>query len=207
MNASTEERTRLACRVVRVWAAIRERETGSSEASLEARLPAATLRHMAVCAECRRFFIESRGLERALERDAIRERPPIPEGLDRRVSLAVSRSRPPRTGAFPRLAIAACGVAAVALGVILAERGFRAGEGGQASRRGATEEAQLAAEVRTLPGALWDSAKPAAIAVWREDPLRSEADALFSDAQSAVGFLKANFVPDSEVRTGAAPSS
>ena len=102
---------------------------------------------------------------------------------------------------------AACGVAAVALGVILAERGFRAGEGGQASRRGATEEAQLAAEVRTLPGALWDSAKPAAIAVWREDPLRSEADALFSDAQSAVGFLKANFVPDSEVRTSAAPSS
>ena len=139
MNASAEKRTRLACRVVRVWAAIRERETGLADASLEAGLPAATLKHMAGCADCQRFFVESRSLGRALVRDVVRERQPIPEGLDRRVSLAVARSRPPRTGAFPRLAIAACGVAAVTLGVILAERGFRAVKGGQAARRDATE--------------------------------------------------------------------
>jgi hypothetical protein len=207
MNASTEKRPRLACRVVRGWAAIREGDTEPADASIEASLPPLALRHVAGCAECRLFFAESRSLERALVRGAAGERPAIPEGLNSRIAFAVAQSQPRQARAFPRLAIAACGAAAVLLGLVLFERGFWAGRGDSSVRGDAAEEAQLAAAVKTLPVAFWNSAKPSAVAVWREEPLRKEADALYSDARSAVGFLEANFIPDREVAEEAAPSS
>ncbi len=207
MNASKEKRPRLTCRLVRAWAAIREREAGAADSSFEAGLPPAACRHVAACADCRRFFVESRSLEQALRREAAMGRPPVPEGLARRVSLAVAGSEPPRARAFPGLAIAACGAAAVALAVFVFDRNSPAVAPDSRAGADSAEVTRLAAEVATLPGALWESAKPSATAVWTEEPLRREADAVYSDARSAVGFLEANFIPDSGGRTGARPSS
>jgi hypothetical protein len=54
---------------------------------------------------------------------------------------------------------------------------------------------QLAQSVQALPTRLWTSLKPQATTLMQNDPLRSEATALYSDARSAVGFLAFNFLP------------
>jgi hypothetical protein len=207
MNDLKKQRPRLACRFVRAWAAIREREAGAEIGSFEAGLPPAVRRHAAGCPECRRFFIESRVLEQALKRGAAFGMPPIPEGLERRVAAAVAQSQPPEVRAFPWRAFAACGVAAFAIAVFVLEREFRTAEPGSVSGIEAADVTRLATEVNRLPGAIWESAKPSAAAVWTEEPLRREADAVYSDARNAVGFLKANFIPDSGAQAGAEPSS
>ena len=207
MNDLKKERPRLACRFVRAWAAIREREDGTDIGPHGARLPAAARRHAAGCPECRLFFAESRSLEQMLKREAAVGMPPIPEGLESRVAVAVARSQPPEGRAFRWRAVAACGVAAIALSVFVFERQFRRAAPGSGGGAEAADVMRLAAEVDRLPGAIWESARPSAAAVWTEEPLRREADAVYSDARSAVAFLKANFIPDSGVQSGAGPSS
>ena len=207
MNDLNRERPRFACRLVRAWAAIREGETETERGSFEAGLPPAARRHAAGCPECRRFFAESRGLEQALRRGAAFGLPPIPEGLERRVAVAVAKSQPPEARPFPWRAAVAGGVAALALAVFVFDRESRVPPRASGEEIGAADVNRLAAEVNRLPGAIWESARPSAAAVWTEEPLRREADAVYSDARSAVVFLKANFIPDSETQAGAGPSS
>jgi hypothetical protein len=207
MNDLKKKRSRLACRIVRAWAAIREDDAGAEVTSFDAGLPAAARRHAAGCPECRLFFIESRGLEQMLKREAAFGLPAIPEGLESRVAAAVAQSQPPEVRAFPGRAVAACGVAAIALAVFIFERQFRSAEPGSGGGIEAADVTRLAAEVTRLPGAIWETAGAPAAAVWTEEPLRREADAVYSDARSAVGFLRANFIPDSGVQAGPAPSS
>lgn len=182
MNASVAMRPRLMCRFVQGWSAIAGDGTGRPHGGLGSR-------HVATCTCCRQFFGRSEALEAGLRREAVRERADAAPDLEGRIVAAVHRvaqSQPRSRREAPLAVLSFVGAAAsVALAVFLVQRSPAPMDGPAAT-----------GELANAPaGALWSGLPPAADAILNAEPLQREADAVYADARSAVGFLALNFLP------------
>jgi len=161
-------------------------------------------RHVATCDCCRQFFSDSATLESSLRREAVREIETATPGLDRRIIEAVHRSaRMPSRRRSPFTVVGLVGAtAAAALAVMLLVKSSVPVNGPALVSAGAG-----AGNRATVPadGALWSGLPPAAGALLDGEPLQHEADAVYSDARSAIGFLALNFLPT--VPAGLAPGT
>lgn len=139
-------------------------------------------------------------LEQALRRDAQRIDPAVPAGMERRISEAVARSRAELEPAGRMrwrplaLGLALAGMAAAAALVFELRPDHPAGSGLTPAE--AAEAAQLAAEVKVMPGRVWAAVQPQAEAALAANPLLPDTAALQEDARSALGFLADNFLPE-----------
>lgn len=184
MKTSVAKEPRLMCRLVQGWvsvfgdgAAVPQRGVGA--------------RHVAACECCRQYFNECTVLESSLRRGAKDENETVDPDLERRIVAAVHGSaRRPQRRRSPLAAISLAGAAAcAALAVVLASRTpVPQDESSMAPRRVATARNSTA-------GNLWGELRPTADAILDAQPLQREADAVYSDARSAIGFLALNFLP------------
>lgn len=184
MKTSVSKEPRLMCRLVQGWvsvfgdgAAVPQRGVGA--------------RHVATCACCRQYFHACSALESSLRRGARDENETADPDLERRIVAAIHASaRRPRRRRSPLAAISLVGAAAcAAFAVVLASRTPVPPTGSSmASLRVATARDSAASK-------LWGELRPAADAILDAQPLQREADAVYSDARSAIGFLALNFLP------------
>jgi len=187
MNTSVSKRPRPMCRLVQGWVSV----FGDGEAAPRRGFGS---RHAATCDCCRQFFNGCATLESSLRREAVRENADVTPGLDRQIIEAVHRSaRVPSRRRSPLAAFVLVGATAAAAlavmfllkspalinGPVLASAGSAAGNSTDLSAGGAG----------------WSELPPAAGAILDGEPLQHEADAVYSDARSAIGFLALNFLP------------
>jgi hypothetical protein len=188
MNTPIPPPPRFLCRAVRGWQSL----FGKPAAG---RIAGPGSRHVAHCADCRRYFNAAGALDAALRRDALRQRENVPSDLEQSILRAVRQSaRPPqrtqrtRPGFVPLAAAGA--VACVALVLSLLPRTPATGQAGLAPGSAATAVAAVAD-----PASLWTKLKPQAETLLQGDPLQDEAHHVYADAQSAIHFLALNFLP------------
>jgi hypothetical protein len=198
MNTSASS-PRLSCRLVRLRAALGGDPARSA--------------HVAGCADCQRHFAAVSAFDAALRRDTARNRAEIPAGLDRGILRAVAESRlaPPAaeksSGAFAWLAGGAL-AAAAAVALVFALRSPATAPGGVAAVEpppaAGSAGARVAATEQALPSVpVLDL--PTAETLVSRNPLQSEIDQVYSDAQYALRFLAMNFLPTLPERDAARP--
>jgi len=178
MKKPTIPQVRFTCRLVRGCISVFGDTTAGAP-----RGPGAS--HVAACMDCQQFFGACDELELALKRDAARQAQDAPAGLEQRIVRAVKLSTPePRSRVVRPFSFALAGVAAcAALTVLVLQRQS------PAPRPAAPTNPVIAA------GDVWTLLRPSADALLSGDPLQREADAVVSDARSAVRFLELNFLP------------
>jgi len=146
-------------------------------------------------------------LESRLRNDAKRVAAPLPLGLEGRIARAVARSgNQPGPARRPWLVWGSVlgATAGMAAALLLALRVNWKESAGPALLLGTEDRAtsaSLAESVQTMPAHLWDAVQPKAQAALQNDPLQKEANALYSDARSALGFLAFNFLPEGAVKS------
>ena len=189
MNASVSNRPRALCRLVQGWVSVFGDGTTVPPRGFGAR-------HVAACECCRQFFAGSAVLESTLRREAVLENEAAPSELERRIIEAVHRTARPQP-VRRRAPLAVLSLAGAAAGVALAFLIFQksgvsvTGPVRPADRDVASGNQLTAATV----GKAWSELRPAAGAILNGEPLQREADAVYSDARSAIGFLALNFLP------------
>lgn len=198
MNSTTSSSTRLACRVVRLWSALAHDGVGSGT-------------HVDTCPACREYFANTATFDKALRQDAARVAFVSTDNLEDRIMREVRNSAPQQrhTARRPVAGYAMLGsLAAIAAVVFMS---FRTNSGGDAQPSVANgaeisaEAAQLADAVRQLPEGIRSLEQPAA-RLTQNNPLQREVQNVYADAQSALAFLKMNFMPGTTAAAGQ-PSS
>lgn len=189
MNTTPSPSPRLACRVARLRAALAG-DPGRSA-------------HVAGCADCQRHFAAATAFDTALRRDAVRPAADIPAGLERGILRAVAESRlepahaEKSSGSLGWFAGAAL-AAAAAVAVVFALRSPAPAPGGgltaENSPRVQTTAPRESAAETPLPSKPVLNL-PSASALASQNPLQSEIDNVYSDAQYALRFLALNFLP------------
>lgn len=196
MKNSTEIQPRFMCRVARGSLSIFGDTTGP-----EPRGPGAG--HVAGCEDCQSFFAVEDDFTRVLKRDAAGIARQTPAGMEERLLRAIAESaegsapmgaesrrrRGARWGAMAGLAGAmACAVA------VFAYYQSKTPRGGTATPDGGV----------SVAGQDWTTLQPSAEALLTGEVLQNEADAMLSDAQSAMRFLERNFLltPEPTQRSG-----
>ena len=177
-------RSRVVCRIARQWAAWR----GETPA------------HAATCPECREYFHSLEVLDHRLRRGACEAQPVMSTGFERRILSAVRAStreaaavEPPRL--WLPVAAGAVAVAVVAVALISSNRTVRPGAGGSALEVTRADAAVLVGAVQTFSDRFVGSVLPSTGEFVANNPLQQEAESLYADARSAVGFLAMNFLP------------
>jgi hypothetical protein len=178
---------RFRCRLVRLWCP----DTGPHP------------RHAESCADCREYFRASDALDSALRRDAVRNAPEFPAGLERSILLAVRASSraPARSSRSPWFLLGGgliVAAAAVALAVVLLQPASRVQPGSLASNP-TTSAPVVAAADESITTRLWNAVIPPAGTLVADNPLRQELKSVYSDARSALDFLALNFLPSAQV--------
>lgn len=155
-----------------------------------ARLSSSPSDHAATCPACQAYF----GLEAELRRTAPAARGTAPDDLERSIMAAVHRSRAPEPAprrALPWSAIATYGTAAavIALGAVYFQQS-------KSPRDVTAADAQaLVQSVASLSTDFSERVLPTAGALVTDNPLQTEAAAVYSSARSALDFLALNFLP------------
>lgn len=181
---------RFVCQVARQWHALTDRE----------------LRHVAGCVDCQAFFRASHALETELRRQTAADLPAISPMLERRILQAVrmaaddaasgrevSRSREPRRW-WPGAIAGSALVAALLLMAWPGGIGLRSDNRTNGSMP-RDDAAVVMTAVQTLSTQLVENVLPATGELVANNPLQQEADSVYSDARSALGFLAMNFLP------------
>lgn len=189
MNSNrSSTRPRFTCRMVRQWAAL----SGDTAP-----------RHATGCADCREYFSASQSLEHALRRDALRPAPVMSPGFERRILNTVRASAqapgvaPIRRG-FRHLIPAGAGSLAVAALVVVAVWSNRGTHfsghtpGASITREDAAAVVQAVQNVSTQ---IVETVIPSTAQFVANNPLQHEAESIYADARSALGFLALNFLP------------
>lgn len=170
---------KLACRLARLSSSLRDD---------------ATPRHAATCPACQAYFAACSSLETDLRRTAPAARTAAPDDLERGIMAAVQRSRAPEPRrALPWGAFATYGAAAavIALGAVYFQRSNT-----PASRDVAAADAQaLMQSVASISTDFSQRVLPTAGALVTDNPLQTEATAVYNSARSALDFLALNFLP------------
>ena len=189
MNTYVSKAPRPMCRLVQGWVSV----FGDGAAPPRRGFGA---RHVATCDCCRQFFADSAMLESSLRREASRENASPSSDLERRIVEAVHRSaRPlPARRSAPLGALLFVGAAACAAVAVILSLKSPAPANGPAIAATGTASAGILAETLTV-GSLWTDLPPAADAILGGEPLQQEANAVYSDARSAIRFLAMNFLP------------
>lgn len=178
--------SRFSCRMVRLWSVVTHDGNPSRE-------------HLATCAACQQYFNAAAALESQLRRSAPQSFAFVPSGLENEIMRAVRNAQPSsRPERRPLLGYAILGgVAAIAAVVVVQLRPaphVNPGTSVAAATDYRAEAAQLADAVRSLPAEL-DQLKEPAAALTQNNGLQREVQNVYSDAQSALAFLKLNFLP------------
>jgi hypothetical protein len=189
MNAIPSHHPRLVCRIARF-----SRDIVDTSASS----------HVASCPDCQAFLATSSQLENALRHEATRSIPEPRAGLDQRIIHAVRRSAEDSANTnrassrSPALLWAgiAC-VSAVVFALIIFPASRPAFSGGRTVALTQTDAKAVADAVKTLSNEFVETVIPSAGAIVANNPLQQELDSIYSDARSALGFLKLNFLPSS----------
>lgn len=172
---------KLACRLARLSSALRDD---------------ARPRHAATCPACHAYFAARSGLETELRRTAPATRTAAPDDLERSIMAAIHRSRVPEPeprrprpwGAFAAYGTA---VAVIALGAVYFQRAKE-----PATREIAAADAQAIVEsVTSISTDFSQRVLPTAGALVTDNPLQTEATAVYQSARSALDFLALNFLP------------
>ena len=174
---------KLACRLARLSASLRDD---------------ATPRHAATCPACQAYFAAHSGLQTELRRTAPAARGTAPDDLERSIMAAVQRSRAPEPEprrSLPWGAFATYGTAAavIALGAMYFQR-----SNPPASRDVAAADADAQAIIQSMASLSTDFSErvlPTAGALVTDNPLQTEATAVYHSARSALDFLALNFLP------------
>ncbi len=212
MKTPTHESPRLTCRVARTALAILGDTTGATP-----RGPGAS--HVAACADCQAFFSAADELGLALTRAAAHAWHEAPANLEQDILRAVrqdvaetsrlssdsGKSAAPRVAVWSLTAAVACATLAV---VALQDRFVSARSTTvTATATTPTTAPAVAADnnpsvfdlasrlVAAVPTDLFDEVSPKALAVWRQDTLQDEFEAVKADARTAVRILAMNFLP------------
>jgi predicted anti-sigma-YlaC factor YlaD len=183
MKTEMMERPGLICHMVRGWAAV----SGNVARG-----------HVAHCACCRNFFAAGDGVEQALRRTASQQRIAAPVGMEQRIFAAVrAAEKPARRSAAPSIGFwSLTGVAAaVVAAFIFIPGGLRDRSEKTDTVVDSTDAASTLAALKAAPGSLWAKLEPSAAEAMHTALLQTEADALASDARSAIHFLALNFLP------------
>jgi hypothetical protein len=155
------------------------------------------------CVACQEFFRTSNQLDSALRRAATVSVTAPSSHLEQQIVTALrrsTRSHAPARKARPRFfggansLWSASAAAAVLAGAVV----FLSRDRVDARRITAPEVVAMADTVKTLSNEFIGSVLPSAGAMVANNPLQQELDSIFSDAQSALGFLKMNFLPASD---------
>jgi hypothetical protein len=152
--------------------------------------------HVASCADCQDYFRQASDLSHSLRREAACAAPAPSGSLDDSIIRAIRQEQPvaavSRRSSEPRTWLSIGG--AVAAGVVLALFVVK--------RPTAFPEHDLPVDVteivttaQSLSRELWDSVQPSATALVQNNLLQDEINSVYNDAQSAVSFLEANFLP------------
>jgi hypothetical protein len=188
MNDYRPHRTRLLCRLVRRW------EMQMGPASGESAL---TQRHIEQCEACQEFFSEDLAFEQNLRRGAAFVKTEPEAGMELRILQAVTATRTVRRRERFRSFL----FAGVALAWTLIQRphATESKETGIAAVEKSGKESGGLATPTSTHGwwTAWD-AQHSALAMAEKNPLQEEIDSVYTDAQTAIGFLALNFLPTSE---------
>lgn len=168
MKTSAPKKTKLPCRIFRVWIAV----SGNDSASTS---------HGARCPDCRAYFHAHWSLENTLRKTALQFPKETPAFLEHRI-LRTLEHRPPAS-IFPWKQLL-CGGAAAALLLIVSLRGTPSSVPPPPASVAKTTSAQspdplMHHVLRTQAEALMDA-----------DPLQVEAAALLADAREGIRFLQ-----------------
>ncbi|MDB6174179.1 MAG: hypothetical protein JWL59_3490 [Chthoniobacteraceae bacterium] len=170
---------RLACRIVRLHLSFSDLESGGGFSS----------RHIASCDSCKGFLSAARALEMSLSHAAKSERQTVPIGLDRRIVSAVFHTAAPgpkATFSFRGLTLGTV-LALVIAAVVISRKAPELPP--------VPSQADIVRVARMSPDNGWTRLRPSADRLLDAAPLQAEADAVYSDARSAIGFLAMNFLP------------
>jgi hypothetical protein len=203
MNSSPSRGVPLVCRFVRVWSAY------ASDAPASRPTSGVAARHVAQCAECRRYFAAADQLDRELVRDAQRA-PRVPAGMEERIFQAVKPSlvsarKPARRVGWGVIAVAVSGVAAVAVFNLFWTPEPIGADAPEQKTMASTSEPAIAPLQSVAETNLWTSLLPTASVIGEENPLQQEIVAVQSDGRAALRFLARNFLPTNSV--GGAPEA
>ena len=183
---TTNSTTSLSCRVVRFWSVVVH--SGTPDA-----------RHLAQCDSCRSYFASAQQLETALRQEARRAVTVVPNGTEDRIIRAIRNAAPAQReerNPFFKYALVGGAVTAAAVAVFQYSTTHRAGPAPMASAPDyRSDAAELAEAVRALPSGLQKSIGQPASALTQNNALQREVQGVYSDAQSALAFLRMNFLP------------
>lgn len=202
MNSHAFSRTRLTCRLVRIWS------------SSDAPTSGWGARHVAGCPDCQNYFAAAGELDLQLMQQARRATPAMPAGLEQRLfaaiepTLAHRRSRPVRPRGLVFAASGAVAVAAMVLGVWQLRGPQPVGDTEVVQQQGNGAEAvepdaRALAIFSRLPDNLWSAVGPRAETLTEDNPLQRELAAMQADTRSALRFLAKNFLPTESTLFGA----
>jgi hypothetical protein len=187
MKNPSSSTPRFRCRLVRLWCP----DTGPQP------------RHAESCADCREYFRASDALDSALRRDAVRNAPEFPAGLERSILLAVRASSraPARSARSPWFLLGGgliAAAAAVAMAVVLLQPASRVQPGSLAANPTPSAPVVAAAD-GSITARLWNAVIPTAGTLVADNPLQQELKSVYSDARSALDFLALNFLPSAQL--------
>lgn len=199
-NQSLVDHPRLTCRVVQGWVSIMGDGAAPAPGTLGAQ-------HVASCECCGRFFSHGRDLEASLRGAAAGRSALVTPGLEQRIIAAVGRSaREAQTAtserARPGFGMGALAWAGATASVALMILVFQPGRVTERSRPGPT----TVPRTEDLADNAADLTPSDALGLWDTAPLQREAEAVYSDARSALGFLAMNFTLMSLDDDGGAPA-
>ena len=201
MKSSPSDAPRFLCRIVRWRNALSGREGKDVLAQS---------RHVASCPECRNYFAAAQELETTLRRGAGRRPTDLPEGLEQRIVYALRTAEPVlRPARLPRNAVLTFGglAAGAALAFFVMRRAPESARGDLAVNGHVSDSdvRAIAAAARALPFQVWSTLQPTAEKLTEQNPLQTELNSVYSNAESAVSFLELNFLPSGLLAQGAAP--
>ncbi|MDB6152781.1 MAG: hypothetical protein JWL90_1234 [Chthoniobacteraceae bacterium] len=179
MKDTDATRPRLACRIIRIDLSFSDLENGGGFST----------RHLVSCNSCRGYLSAARALEMSLSHAAKNERQTVPIGLDRRIVSAVlhaAASGPKATFSFRGLTLGTA-LALVIAAVVISRK--------TPELPPVPSQADFVSVAGMSPDNGWTRLRPSADRLLDAAPLQAEADAVYSDARSAIGFLAMNFLP------------
>ena len=195
MKSSPPNAPRFVCRLVR-WRIALFGQEGQERSAL------AHSKHVVSCPECCAYFSATQQFESTLRRSAVRQPTAFPEGLEQRIVHAVRAAEPTSRPVRSRrkIMLAFGGLAAgAALALFVIQRAPESGQGNLAVNEHVTDSdaRAIVAAAQALPQQLWSTLQPTAEKLTEQNPLQTELNSVYSNAQSAVSFLELNFLPSS----------
>ena len=187
MSTPNQNRPSFTCSLVRRWHALvggaRPSATGFGSS------------HLKTCAACKEFFSADQALEAALKKTAPRNAI-SPDGLDQRIIHALRQSQPePRRASFRPVLLSLAGAAAcVAIAAVMVSQKPTSTQN-TAAGSPPPDVVEVMAVAESLTDRFWNVLKPSAAALAETNPLQTEIDSVYSDAESALAFLALNFLP------------